>query len=247
LLDFRVKAIGNDGVGAAGGEAGGEGGGEGDEAGIGVSGVDELGGLGDVLSGDQARLELVIEVEAGERGDGGAAVGGAVRVGDGEAAEIGVAQQVEGGRRKVGVFACPEDEGAAGVKGGRRRVSQAGFDEAAGVAEVGGEKEVKGGAVLDLSSQHGGGLEGGFSADAGGLAELVEDGGQNRFEVGGCGDAERGLGGQRGEAQDAEEGEKNFAGQGVCCLLRGRNLAYADRLAPLAGPAAGCFGSGVLW
>ena len=168
LLDVGVEAVGNDGVGSAGGEARGEGGGEGDEAGVGVAGVNELGGLGYVLGGDEAGLELVVKVEAGEGGDGGAAIGCAVGVGEGEAAEVGAAEQIEGGRREAGVFAGPEDERAPAVEDGGGGVGEAGGDEAAGIAEIGGEKEVKGRAILDLGGEHGGGLEGGLSVDAGG-------------------------------------------------------------------------------
>ncbi len=64
LLDGRVKVARDDEVGAAGGQAGRERGGERDEAGVGVAGVDELRGLGDVFGGDEARLEGVVEVEA---------------------------------------------------------------------------------------------------------------------------------------------------------------------------------------
>jgi len=49
--------------------------------------------LGDVLGGDEFGFELVEEFEAGEGGDGGFAVGGAVGVGDGEALQGGVAKR----------------------------------------------------------------------------------------------------------------------------------------------------------
>ena len=247
LLDVGVEAIGNDGVGSAGGEARGEGGGEGDEAGVGVAGVNELGGLGYVLGGDEAGLELVVKVKAGEGGDGGAAIGCAVGVGEGESAEVGAAQQIEGGRREARVFARPEDERAAAVEDGCGGVGEAGGDEAAGVAEVGGEKKVKGRPVLDLGGQHGGGLEGGFSADAGGLLELFEDGRQNGLEVSRGGDTERGLGAERAEREETDEGEEEFAGHGKLVPPSREKASYADRLAPQAPSAVTCFGSGVLW
>ena len=81
LLDGRIKAARDDEVRTVRGKARGEGGSEGDEARVGVGGVDELGGLGDVFCGDEARLEGVIELETLERGDGGAAIGRAIGIG----------------------------------------------------------------------------------------------------------------------------------------------------------------------
>ena len=119
LLDGRIEIARDDEVGAGGGQARGERGGERDEAGVGVAGVDKLRGLGDVFGGGEARLERVVELEAGEGGDGGAAVGRAVGIGDGEALEGGVAEQIERRGRQVRVFACPEDQRAFGVGDGR--------------------------------------------------------------------------------------------------------------------------------
>src|SRR5271165_511700 len=68
LLDGRVKIVGDDEVFAAGGESRREGRGKRDEAGVGVAGVDELRGLGNVFGGDQARLEALVEAELLEDG-----------------------------------------------------------------------------------------------------------------------------------------------------------------------------------
>ena len=62
LLDGRIEVARNDEIMAVGSEARGEGGGERDEAGVGVAGVDELRGLGDVFGSDDARLECVVEL-----------------------------------------------------------------------------------------------------------------------------------------------------------------------------------------
>ncbi len=83
--------------------------GERDEAGVGVAGFGELGGLGDVFRGDQLGFERVEKLEAGERDDGGAAVGGTFGVGDGQALQGWVAQSGERGIGPLAVFARPED------------------------------------------------------------------------------------------------------------------------------------------
>ena len=89
LLDGRIEIARNDEIRAVAAEARSERGSQRDQARIGVGGVDELRGLGDVFRGDEARLEGVVELEAGERGDGGTAVGRAIGIGDGETFEGG--------------------------------------------------------------------------------------------------------------------------------------------------------------
>jgi hypothetical protein len=163
--------------------------------------------LGDVFRSDKARLERVVEFEAGESGYGGAAIRSAVGIGNGKALEFRAAQQIERRRRQMGVFAGPQHEGAPGIGDGGRRigrtcgVGEASINEVLGVTEVRGEKQVKGGAVLDLCRECSGGLVGDVNADAGCLPELVEDRGQNGLQVGGRGYAQRRLGNRGGKTK----------------------------------------------
>ncbi len=85
LLDGRIEVAGNDEVGAVSGEARRERRSERDEAGVGVGGVGKLRGLRDIFGGDELRLESVVELEALQRGDCGAAIGCAIGIGDGQA------------------------------------------------------------------------------------------------------------------------------------------------------------------
>ena len=131
--------------------------GERDEAGVGIAGFRELGGLGDVLGGDEFGFEGLGELEAGNGGDGGSSVGGAIGIGNGQALETGVAQGCKGGVGPLRVVARPENERAASIgDGGLRSVwilSFAGIDQALGIAEVGRKKEVEGCSVGDLGGE----------------------------------------------------------------------------------------------
>ncbi len=79
LLDGRIEVVGNDEVGAVSGEARSKRRCERDEAGVGVGGVGKLRGLRDIFGGDEIRLQRVVELEAIQRGNRGAAVWRAIR------------------------------------------------------------------------------------------------------------------------------------------------------------------------
>jgi hypothetical protein len=189
--------------------------GEGDEAELRVAGLDELRGLRDVFRLDDARLELVVELHPGEGGDGGAAVGCVIGVGDGEGHEARIAESVLRERLERRVLARPEDEDAASIGNGLSGVGEVSGDDLLGEAEVGGEEEVGGGAVEDLRGERGGGGVAGDDLDTGFVLEPVGERGEDGLEVRGGEDADfaggGGLGGGwEGERRRKEGGEEDF-------------------------------------
>ncbi len=141
LADGRVGLGGYAGEGTDFAIVGGAGDGERDEGGLGVAGLGELGGLGDVFSDDEFGGELGGETEAFEGGGGGEAVGGVEVVGDGDLLDGRLGEGVDGEGLGWGVFARPKDEDAVGVGGGSRAGEaggEVGGDEFFGVDEVGG-------------------------------------------------------------------------------------------------------------
>ena len=151
-------------------------------------------------------------------GDGGAAIGRAIGIGDGQALQGGRAKEIEGGRRKLRVFPRPENERASRIGDGdvfvlrihpighHRGVGEARGDEAPGKTEVGGEKDVERGTVFDLRGEHGRGLVCGFGVNSAGALKLREDRRKNGLEIGRGGHAQRGLRAERRDEQETEQG-----------------------------------------
>jgi len=128
--------------------------GEGDglrhEGEFGVAAEGELRGLADGFGLNQVWGYVAVVVEFFQGGECGAAVGGVVGVGDGDAPEIFAFEGVQVERLEAGVVAGPEYEDAFGVGGGVFGVGQVGGDDALGEDVVGGEEDVGGRAVNGL-------------------------------------------------------------------------------------------------
>ncbi len=113
-------------------------------------------------------------------------------------------------------------------------IGEAGVDKALGIAEVGGEKHVKGRAV-DRSAwsawrRPGRWLRRGCRWPG----ETVEDRRQNGLEIGGGGDAQRGLRCRAGRAAQREQDREEFApiSKGLDCRVICKILIHAGRLTP---------------
>ncbi|MEN9633412.1 MAG: hypothetical protein RL077_1816 [Verrucomicrobiota bacterium] len=121
-----------------------------DEAGVGVFGLDKLGGLRDIFPEDELGLNRGPEAEVREDLLRGAAVRGVRRVRDREFIYEGV---LNNGARIVEIKILargPEDEPAERVRSEGSGVGVLGRDESVRVAEIGGEKDIVGRAVGDL-------------------------------------------------------------------------------------------------
>jgi hypothetical protein len=200
LIERGVMIAGNFNPLAAIFEIGSEDEREGDEAGVGVAGLDELGGLRDVFADDDLGPRFGPEAEFFEGLARGAAVGSGVGVGDGDFANGRGAE--DGGEifeDEVG-FGGPEHEAADGEGRERRCGGVAGGDEGLRIVDVGGEEDIEGRAVADLRDKAARGAgNGGDGGVGGGFFEGGDDVGEDVDEIGGGGDGYlRGIGGGDG-------------------------------------------------
>ena len=122
-----------------------------DDAGISRAGVDELGGVGDVLAHHQLGLHgcpdaLVLQGLLATQ-----AIGGVLGVGDGELADGAVGQVLKCHLRQFGLQTPQNDAPHRVGPGGTGR--QALFLKLARVLDVSGEIHIEGRAILDLGEE----------------------------------------------------------------------------------------------
>lgn len=167
----------------------------GEDTNFGVSGLDELGGLGDVFAENEPGFYFFVEAGVFEGFDGGATVRGVIGIGDGYFLDRGIEKGLPAGFFGIefGIGGRPENEFADGVRIGGVRDDEAGLAEFARIVAVGGEEEIEGSAVLNLREEIAAGAEGEIEFDAG--LFFVDGGeiGESEFEIGGGGNFESGL------------------------------------------------------
>ncbi len=166
-----------------------------ENADLGAAGLCELRGLGDIFAVDEFGFELVIDAGVLESGNGGAAVGGVIGIGDGDFLNARIAQ---GGESRLGeiemrVSRSPENDLPASIKEERIGVGETSVDQLLYVEEISGKEEIEGRTVLNLREE----IATGAVADGKFLAGLLLIvGGEivhGELQIGGGGDVD-GLG-----------------------------------------------------
>ncbi|MPM71451.1 hypothetical protein SDC9_118416 [bioreactor metagenome] len=157
---------------------------QGDETEVGVAGGNELQGLRNVFTLNEFRLHGVQQLELVQRFNGGRAVGGGFRVGDGQLVEIAVFQNRPLGIDEIG-FGRPQHQLADGVSETAAGDGMPFFLQFGRGCVVSGEEDFERRAVDDLGVELACGAEGEDGLVAGVLLEIGGNLLHRRREIGG--------------------------------------------------------------